>query len=71
MKCKICNDEILPKERYTEAGLDYCMKPECLKKGWEKPKNITVVMVHKQGFNVLKTEEAAGQNFMDPHGRLI
>lgn len=70
-ECRNCGEPILPVERFTEAGLDYCKKYECLKECGERVKGVAVVMVHKQGFNVIRTEEAVGQNFMEVAGHPI
>ena len=71
MNCRNCNEPIEPVERYTEAGLDYCKKYECLRECGERLNGFTVVMVHKQGFNVVNTTEALGCNYMDPKNSLI
>lgn len=63
--CRNCNEPIVPVERYTEAGLDYCKKYECLKECGERIAGVAVVMVHKQGFNVIRISEASGVNYMD------
>lgn len=68
--CKNCSQPIIPIERYTEAGLDYCKNLDCIKRCGEKITGAAVVMVHKQGFNVIPIEDARGQNFMDVHGRM-
>lgn len=68
--CKNCHNPILPIERFTEAGLDYCMDHDCIKKCAERVNGVAVVMVHKQGFNLIPISEAVGQNFMDSHGRI-
>lgn len=65
--CKFCGESYNPERK--EAGYDYCMKQECLLQGWERPSGIAIVMVHKQGFNVIQSVDAEGQNFMDVHGR--
>jgi hypothetical protein len=70
-KCRNCGEAIEPPERFTEAGLDYCKKYECLKECGERVSGVAVVMVHKQGFNVVRTEEAVGQNFMEVAGHPI
>jgi hypothetical protein len=69
-KCISCDEIIEPQERWTEAGLDYCKEYECLKKCGQRISGVAVVMVHKQGFNVISTESAVGQNFMDASGHM-
>jgi hypothetical protein len=69
MLCRNCSQPIVPIERYTEAGLDYCKDPECIYLCGEKITGVAVVMLHKQGFNVIPIEDARGKNFMDVHGR--
>jgi len=68
--CKNCGNPILPVERFTEARLDYCMEHDCIRKCSERVNGVAVVMVHKQGFNLIPISEAVGQNFMDSHGRI-
>jgi hypothetical protein len=46
------------------------MEHECIKKCAERVNGVAVVMVHKQGFNLIPISEAVGQNFMDSHGRI-
>ena len=67
--CRNCYKPILPIERYTELGLDYCKDHDCIFACGEKINGVAVVMVHKQGLNVIPIEDARGQNFMDVHGR--
>lgn len=67
-RCIECNDIIDPPERWTEAGLEYCKKYECMKEHGKKINGVAVVMVHKQGFNCISIEEAKGENFMDASG---
>jgi hypothetical protein len=71
MVCKNCNEPIIPIERFTDAGLDYCKNPECIKICGEKIGGVAVVMFHKQGFNVITINDAIGKNFMDVHGRTV
>lgn len=70
MNCRNCNEPIEPPERYTEAGLDYCKKYECMKECGQRVSGVAVVMVHKQGFNCISIEEAKGANFMDASGHM-
>lgn len=67
-RCIGCDEIIEPQERWTEAGLDYCKKYECMKDHGKRISGVAVVMVHKQGFNVISTDMAIGQNFMDASG---
>lgn len=71
MNCRNCNEPIEPIERYTEAGLDFCKKYECLKECGERVNGVAVVMVHKSGLQVVRTEDIMGKNFMDPKNSLI
>jgi hypothetical protein len=46
------------------------MEHDCIRKCSERVNGVAVVMVHKQGFNLIPISEAVGQNFMDSHGRI-
>ena len=68
MNCRNCNEPIDPPERYTDAGIDYCKKYECLKECGERLSGVAVVMSHKQGPMVVTSSSVHGQNFMDSSG---
>jgi hypothetical protein len=68
--CVECTDPIEPQERWTEAGLDFCKKYECMKKRGRRITGVAVVMAHKQGPMVVATADVVGQNFMDASGHL-
>ncbi len=70
MLCKNCNEPILPRERWEEAGFDYCLDPECYKTVGRRVTGVAVVMLHKQGFNLVPIDDAIGVNYMDNHGRI-
>ena len=69
MQCRNCGGAIMPIGR-VEAGYDYCKKPDCVAECHRKPSNLAVVMLHKQGPQVIGLEFAMGHNYMDSHGRL-
>ena len=68
MNCKNCGNTIEPPER-AEAGYDYCKDPECVAECHRKPNGFAVVMLHKQGPQIIGLEYVHGHNFMDTHGR--
>lgn len=51
MKCKFCKNDILPVERVTEAGYDYCKSDDCVAKGIQI--NVVQILVPKQGETVV------------------
>lgn len=70
MNCNFCEADVNP-ERWG-AGYHYCMDDDCVRQGmkhnWKT--DVAVVMVHKQGFNVIVRDSATGENFMESHGRI-
>lgn len=65
--CRNCGEPNHPERE--ELGYDYCLSEDCQLECRRHPP-LAIVMSHKQGPMVVSLDFAAGQNFMDTHGRL-